>query len=131
MSTSLGDAPLDFESVALYRVVILVEDDGPGRLSTTATLEVTVTDVNEAPRITVSPMLVTENSGEGTEVSLVLGTDPDADDELAFSFAPNTVKHPGMAVGDLPFDLDATTGVITVAGPIDYETRSEYAGSAL
>lgn len=131
LSTSLGDAPLDFESVALYRVVILVEDDGPGRLSTTATLEVTVTDVNEAPRITVSPMLVTENSGEGTEVSLVLGTDPDADDELAFSFAPNTVKHPGMAVGDLPFDLDATTGVITVAGPIDYETRSEYAGSAL
>lgn len=126
INPSLTDSPLDFERVPEFRVTVIVEDDGPGRLSASATVTITVTDVNEAPRVTVPPMLVAENSAVGTEVSILTGTDVDADDTLTFGMAPNPTKHPGMTLAQLPFTIDAANGQVKVGGPIDFETRQEY-----
>ena len=126
INPSLTDSPLDFERVPEFRVTVVVEDDGPGRLSASAIVTVTVTDVNEAPRVTVPPMLVAENSAVGTEVSILTGSDPDADDTLTFSMAPNPTKHPGMTLAQLPFTINAANGQVKVGGAIDFETRQEY-----
>ncbi|KAL2093105.1 hypothetical protein ACEWY4_010417 [Coilia grayii] len=77
--------PLDYESTVYHTLLIKVENEeqlvpsvgyGP---SSTATVHVTVQDVNEGPLFYPNPMLVTkqENIAEGSFVALLNATDPD------------------------------------------------------
>ncbi|KAL2093099.1 hypothetical protein ACEWY4_010411 [Coilia grayii] len=77
--------PLDYESTVYHTLLIKVENEeqlvpsvgyGP---SSTATVHITVQDVNEGPLFYPNPMLVTkqENIAEGSFVAVLNATDPD------------------------------------------------------
>ncbi|MCP5537013.1 MAG: cadherin domain-containing protein [Akkermansiaceae bacterium] len=111
-------AALDFESTAQYVLTIEVTDDGTPALSDSATLTIDVTDVNEAPVAVDNSGSVSEDAPLNTLVTTVSATDPDANDSLSFSI---TAGNTGGA-----FAIDPSTGEVTVASSLDYETTSTY-----
>ncbi|MEM9004394.1 MAG: cadherin domain-containing protein [Cyanobacteria bacterium P01_F01_bin.86] len=102
---------LDFETQPEYTLTVLVND--PDGLDDTAIITFSVTDVNEPPVLSDATFSVSENRQGGTVGSLEV-TDVDSD---AFTF---TILS-GNELGN--FELDATTGEITVAdgAEIDFE----------
>jgi hypothetical protein len=71
---------------------------------------------NSAPTdLTLSGGSVAENSAAGTTVGTVAGVDSNAGDSLTYSL----VNSDGGR-----FAVDASTGVITLAGAVDYEAAS-------
>ena len=113
---------LDYATTASYSLEVTVTDGGsPSPLSDMATLTITVTDVNEAPTVSDTTFVVAENSATGIVVGSVVGTDPD-------QTSPNNVLTyaiTGGNTGDV-FAISETTGEITVAGALDYETTASY-----
>ena len=110
----------DFESASAdgddnYEVIVTVSD---GTNSAMQTITVTVTDVNETPVITAQTFSVTENATAGTIVGTVAATDEDAGSNLTFSITSGNVNN--------AFDINARSGVITVAGALDHETTPTY-----
>lgn len=77
--------PLDYESTVFHTLLIKVENEEPlvpdvgYGPSSTATVHVTVLDMNEGPVFYPNPMLVTkeENASVGSFVALLNATDPD------------------------------------------------------
>ena len=61
---------------------------------------------------------VSEDAAAGTQVGTVSATDPDEGDTVTYSITS------GNEAGQ--FAVDGSTGVITVAGSLDYETASSY-----
>lgn len=110
------ETPGDDDPDGVYAVTVAVFD---GVHTTTQTIFVTVTDVNE---FSVGPIsdtnaavdYILENSAIGTTAGIVaFANDPDGTDTVGYSLDDNA--------GGL-FAIDATTGVVTVAGAIDRET---------
>ena len=91
-------------------------------------LQVTVTDVNEAPTIANQSFGVNENTPNSTSVGTVVATDLDAGDSLTYAI---TGGNTGGA-----FAIDAATGEITVAttgeitvansAALDFETTPSF-----
>ncbi len=112
---------LDFEPTESYSLVVTVTDVGSPFLSGTATLTITVTDVNEAPTTRDDTFVVAENSVTQTVVGTVVARDPDQtspDNTLTYAIT-------GGNTGSI-FAINSTTGAITVAGALDYETTASY-----
>ena len=107
---------LDHETTPTYTLTVRASD---GSLSGTANFTVNVTDVNEAPVVTAqnAAFTVAENAANGATVGTVAATDPESD-RLTFSI---TAGNTGNA-----FAINASSGVITVAGTVDYETTPTY-----
>ena len=105
---------LDFETASSYTLTVEAAD--PGGLSETASVTVTVTDVNEAPVFdaTEYTFRVAENSAVGTLVGTVAATDPDDGATLTYSISGET------------FEIDADTGAITVSVALDHEATESY-----
>ncbi|XP_070558932.1 protocadherin Fat 4-like isoform X2 [Ptychodera flava] len=114
---------LDVRLVDFYTLFISVQDGGTPSLTSQTTVNVTVIDVNDnAPEFTqeVFTYYVMENVPLSTSVGIVLATDLDfgLNSLLNFSFASGTnLNH---------FAIDATSGEITTAVPIDRESISSY-----
>ncbi|MBC6400490.1 MAG: cadherin domain-containing protein, partial [Ekhidna sp.] len=106
---------LDFEITQSYTLTISVSD---GKLSATADITVNVTDVNDnAPTIAEQTFSVPEDAVNGTAVGTVLAADADMDN-LMFSITSGNT-------GDV-FAINTTTGAITTAGTLDFETAPTY-----
>jgi hypothetical protein len=110
---------LDYETKPSYSLSVLVFD---GLYSDTATISATVTDViedpgNAAPQADDSVHSVAENAAVGSLVGTVSASDVDGDD-LSYAI---TGGNSGGA-----FAINNTTGAITVASPLDYETTNAY-----
>ncbi|MEQ2186697.1 Cadherin-13, partial [Goodea atripinnis] len=77
--------PLDYETTALHTLLIRVENEDPlvpevdYGPSSTATVHVTVEDINEGPVFFPDPLIVTrmENIPVGSFVASLNATDPD------------------------------------------------------
>ena len=93
-----------------------VED--PSGFTGTATVTITVNGVNDAPVVDPAAFSVAEDEPVGTAVGTVTFTDPDAGQSHTFAI---TAGNTGGA-----FAIDATTGEITVAGALDFETLAAY-----
>ena len=111
---SFKSAP-DYEANRSYEIQISVSD---GSLSAEADLllNVTITDVNEAPIFTINPdsVSVPENS---TEIFYTASAnDVDTNDSLSYSLAS------GVADNDL-FNIDSVSGEISFKTGADYETN--------
>ena len=109
---------LDFETRTDYAFDVVASD---GDLTASRRVEVTVTDVNEAPAFDESGTLALQVP-EGTTGNIgdpAAATDPDADD-LTYSLS-------GADAGS--FAVDSATGQLSVpAGTdLDFETRTDYA----
>ncbi|XP_030649716.1 B-cadherin [Chanos chanos] len=112
--------PLDFEKNSKYTLLVIVENDVPfaSPLATsTATVTVDVTDVNEAPVFKPVKMIITkpEDLAVGSDLVLYAATDPDTAMDQKVSY--KTGHDPA---GWLTVNKD--TGLIKVKSPMDRES---------
>ncbi|KAG5851063.1 cadherin-7-like [Anguilla anguilla] len=119
--------PMDFETKASYSLRIEATNRhidpqflNLGPFSDTATVRVTVEDVDEPPVFSspLSKMVVSEAAKVGTIIGTVSAHDPDASNSaIRYSIDRNT---------DLErfFNIDALTGVISTAKPLDREVNA-------
>lgn len=106
---------LDFESLSTYTLTVEISDGGN---VTTDTYTINVSDINEAPVAANGSFSIAENTAVAAVVGTVTATDPDAAALLTYSI---TAGNTGGA-----FSINAATGQITVANPLDFETLSSY-----
>ena len=120
---SVADPPiLDYETKSSYSLEITVTDDGSPVKTGTATLTVSITDVNDVPVFgTLPSWSVTENSAVSTVVSGgdITATDEDSGQSISYAIT-------GGNTGTV-FALDSSSGQLSVAvAALDYETKSSY-----
>ncbi|MDB5469835.1 MAG: hypothetical protein JWR84_1395 [Caulobacter sp.] len=114
------EAPADSNGDNVYTVIVQASD---GTLTDTQTINLTVTNANEAPVITsngggaTAARSVVENS---TVVTTVTATDPDAGATLSFSIVGGTDSS--------LFTIDATTGALAFISGRDFEAPSDSNG---
>ncbi|KAI5636358.1 cadherin domain-containing protein [Phthorimaea operculella] len=109
---------LDREVLTRYQLMVRAED--PGRLSSTATVNIKVTDINDNnPKFDEDSYQFRVNEGASGEfVGYVHATDADegVNAMVTYSIPPQ-----------LPFSIDNTSGLISTSRALDYETTKEYA----
>jgi len=100
---------INFEDNSSFNLVISVQDNGLGNLTTLSDIAINVLDVNEPPVLENQILTVVENSAPGTEVGYVKAKDPDQGQKIKYMIvAGNEVNI---------FNLDETSGLISVADP--------------
>ncbi|WP_170132316.1 beta strand repeat-containing protein, partial [Hoeflea marina] len=114
-------AAFDHETEASIDIVVTAtSEDGS---TSTQTFTLAVTDVNEAPVSAVSDSdaasnTVDENAAIGTLVGITaFASDPDGTATVSYSLSDDAGGR---------FAIDAATGEVTVAGPLDRETAAGY-----
>ncbi|XP_065814698.1 protocadherin gamma-A11-like isoform X2 [Labrus bergylta] len=117
--------PLDREEHSNLPLKVIAVDGGNPQRSGTVNINISVLDANDnAPEFnqSVYRASVKENAPVGTYISKVNATDADigAHGEIIFSFS----KTKGTTVDT--FKIDENTGVISVAGLIDFEKDKKY-----
>uniref|UniRef100_A0A2K5CTT1 Cadherin domain-containing protein n=1 Tax=Aotus nancymaae TaxID=37293 RepID=A0A2K5CTT1_AOTNA len=112
---------LDREEKDTYVMKVKVEDGGSPQRSSTAILQVSVTDINDnhpvfkEEEIEVS---IPENAPVGTSVTQLHATDADIGENARIHFYfSNLVSNTAKRL----FHLNATTGLITIKEPLDRE----------
>ena len=118
---------LDYEApspTADYQVVVRDNVGAAGGLEDLSTVTIAIANLNDAPVIQSNYSYdVTENVAVGTVVGSVAATDQDSagtpDGQLRYYFR-NAGSESGISV-DGRYAINATTGVITVHGLLDYE----------
>ena len=110
---------LNFEGTSSYSLTVSVTDNGSPVASSSATITVNLTNVNEAPTIAPQSFSVAENSANGASVGTVVANDVDAGDSKSFSITA------GNASGAFAI---SPSGVITVANGslLNFEGTSSY-----
>lgn len=115
--------PLDYERMKDYKIEIVAVDSGNPALSSTNSLRVQVTDVNDNTP-TFSPALLevvfAEGNQPGDKVLDVVATDADSgtNAELVYSIVdPSATRL---------FEIDATTGEVRVKNLLDREEIEQY-----
>ena len=106
---------LDYESTKSYNILIEVKDKGTPALSFTATVNVDITDFNEAsPVFQSTPYTanVDENINIGSPVFIVTATDADTDDTITYS----------LTIANTYFEIDPITGEIKTIAVIDFDS---------
>ena len=111
---------IDRETRDTYTMILLVSDSRE-MIQTSVVMSVNDIDdnnpvFNQAP----SSIQVQENSGIGLEIAQYIATDND----VGANAAINYVITSGSS--DLPFQINVQTGVLSVNGSIDFETRQSY-----
>ena len=119
---SVKKAEIDYEKKSEYSVKVAVSNS-EGR--DTATVSISVTDVNEKPSVTAAAFTVAENSASGTLVGTVVADDPDTKN-LAFGKITYSLVDSTSGASSL-FKID-DSGRITVAqgADLDFEKKSLY-----
>ncbi|KAH9519859.1 Protocadherin-11 X-linked [Bulinus truncatus] len=115
---------LDREEIPSYELIVQAKDNGSPPLSSSATVTIVLTDINDNPPKFTSPhfeLRVQENRPQNTVVGGVSARDPDpvSLNELRYAFPQNfTYSH--------LFYIDDVTGVISTKAPLDRETQDRY-----
>lgn len=116
---------LDREIRDSYRLKVIATDQGGSKqLTGTATIRISVVDVNDN-RPTFPPhsvVSVSEGRELGTVLTAITANDVDTHPALTYSF----LTHDTVAASDGPFAMDRFSGKVTLTRHLDYETRREY-----
>ena len=96
---------IDFETTPSYALTVTATDDSEGMLSSTATITVDVTDVNEAPEVEDQAFDLPENALAGADVGIVAAVDQE---NTPLTFVIESGNESGF------FALDSATGAITL-----------------
>ncbi|XP_053560048.1 LOW QUALITY PROTEIN: protocadherin-7 [Bombina bombina] len=115
-------APLDYENIKEYNVIIVAVDSGSPSLSSNNSLLVKVGDTNDNPPVfsqAVVEVAFPENNIPGERVCTVIATDADSakNAEIAYSLDPSVA---GI------FSIHPDTGDITVNIVLDREQNDRY-----
>ena len=134
---------LDAEMEHEYEFLVIARDN-TNLLSLPATVTITVVGANEHRPVFEEDsyeLTLEENSREGEVVLEVVAEDEDRDDTVTYSlqtsFNGSEVEQPELASGDIssgdemeevtfPFEIDNSTGEITLLRNLDYETASQW-----
>ena len=110
------DSLLDYETQTRFDLVVTAYD---GVDEGSETISIFVSNINdELPIVLDANISVSEDEFPSTILYTVLATDPDNLDPLTYSFLSGN--------DDGRFDIDASTGVIKLIAPLDYETVTGY-----
>ena len=110
---------LDFETRSSYTIQVTATDNGQPSLTGRAEIIVTVTNVNDQP-----PEISTDQTIELSELTTAnsrvtqFSATGEEGETLEFSLVGDGA--------DIVFDIDSTTGVVTLLTTLDYETTSSY-----
>ena len=108
---------LDFETVSSHSLIVQAMDNGTTSRSSTAVVSVTVMDVNDVP-VTLSGdqvVNVSEYTTVNSRIAQFGAVDVEQSDNISFSLSV-----------DNNFQIDAGTGVVTLAQSLDYEMNESY-----
>ncbi|KAI5643563.1 cadherin domain-containing protein [Phthorimaea operculella] len=116
-------AALDREAQAEHKLIIRAKDSGRPQRSATATVRLSVADVNDNPpefEFRAYRATVPELDAVGTEILRVHATSRDT--------GVNADVYYSLVGGDDrdDFAVDRGTGALSIARPLDYERRKEY-----
>ncbi|MEI6750530.1 MAG: cadherin repeat domain-containing protein, partial [Bacteroidota bacterium] len=100
---------LNYEVINIFNLVVQVQDNGLGNLSSFASIVITLLDVNEPPVANNETFNVFESTAYGTFVGLVTATDPDQGQMVTFAIDSGNT--------DNAFAIDPENGSITVNNP--------------
>ena len=119
VATASGQV-LDREAVEVYRLIVQATDRGSPAMSASATVVVTVDDVNdEQPFFTdLYSSEIAEDTPVGTEVIKITISDRDV--------GVNALQTFSFVSTSGPFSINATTGIITLTSALDRETQGSY-----
>ncbi|XP_037533900.1 cadherin-23 [Nematolebias whitei] len=123
----VGNATLDREERASYRLVVMAIDRGTPPLSGTATLTVLLDDVNDSrPRFLepVTMINVNESTPPGVVVATLTAEDPDLHPRLEYYIISVEAKDDGnnpVAGLQNSFGIDLHTGAVFVRNPLNRE----------
>ena len=111
---------LDFETTSFYTLVVEGRDGGSPVMSSTATVTVTVINVNENPPTLIGDQSVniSESAPVGSTVAVFRAQDQDR---------MNITLSIQSGNGEGKFAIGSSSGVITIANMLDYETTTSYA----
>ncbi|XP_063165424.1 cadherin EGF LAG seven-pass G-type receptor 1-like [Candoia aspera] len=127
--------PLDYETIREYTLRIKAQDGGrPPQINSSGMVSIQVLDVNDnAPIFVSTPFQATvlENVPIGYSVLHIQAVDADSGDNarLEYKFLelshPSALASPGGNTG-FPFQINNSTGWITVSSELDRETTANY-----
>ncbi len=109
-------ASLDHETVASYQFFVEAEDNGLPRLSTTASVNINVTDVNEFdPEIKTDTISMSERQLVAVPFVKIIASDRDTSQFVQFSLPSSETR----------FSINPSTGELLLnrSGLFDFETR--------
>ncbi|XP_073730283.1 protocadherin gamma-A3-like isoform X25 [Misgurnus anguillicaudatus] len=116
--------PLDREQHPRLSLILTAVDGGNPPKSGNVKIEIAVLDVNDnAPVFNQSVYRTTieENSPKGTYIIRINASDADSGANKLISYSFTNLK----VIGDI-FELDESTGVVTLTGVLDYEKAKKY-----
>ncbi len=110
---------LDFETTPSYSLTVVGRDGGSPATSSTATVSVTVINVNENPPTLTGDQSVdvSESAPTGTEIAVFRAQDQD---QMAITLSIDSGNNEGK------FAINSNTGSITLSASLDYETTTSY-----
>ncbi|XP_068260197.1 protocadherin-23 [Nyctibius grandis] len=114
---------LDRETAASHRLVLLASDRGTPSLNSTATVLITVLDINDNPPLFSSPeyhIHVKESIPVGSHVAQVSANDCDAGTNAEITYAIISGNDRGH------FHLDGKTGSVDLMKTLDYEDTMKF-----
>ncbi|KAL4230607.1 Protocadherin Fat 4 [Mactra antiquata] len=119
--------PLDRETIPFYTIRILAKDTGPQPLTSTATVSLTVTDINDNSPVFYPKQYyatVLEGLAKGTIVVKVTAIDADIDEngKVTYSFASSDFGN---------FEIEQSTGLIRTTRVLQKSSSSSFTLSVL
>ncbi|KAJ7415074.1 hypothetical protein WISP_79830 [Willisornis vidua] len=121
----LLDESLDREKQSSFELVLMAVDGGDPARSGTVQVRVNVTDANDNPPVfskNVYEARVAENQPAGSLILQVQATDADVGSNGRVSYFFSNVPDVVSSV----FAVDAESGEVRTAGPLDFEEKSKY-----
>ncbi|PKK31051.1 protocadherin 7 [Columba livia] len=121
-------APLDYEAVRDYNVVIVAVDSGSPSLSSNNSLLVRVGDTNDNPPMFSQAVLEVsfpENNLPGERVATVVATDADSGKNAEITYSLEASPLSSEAPGGI-FSIDPDSGDVSVLAVLDREQRDTY-----
>lgn len=82
--TIANPAAIDFERNSSFTLTVRARDNGPGILSDTAQVTITINDLNEAPVIANQQFVLRTGTAPGTSLGTVVATDEDLGQTLSY-----------------------------------------------
>ncbi|XP_043924985.1 protocadherin beta-15-like isoform X7 [Protopterus annectens] len=114
---------LDREKVSEYNITVTAVDDGSPPLSSTAVIQVQISDINDNPPVfskTLYTMQVSENNKPGALIGSVMATDKDSAEnaQVSYSLIEEMVK--GFPISHF-ISINSDNGNTHAVRPFDYE----------
>lgn len=110
---------INYELQSTYQLTVVVTDNGEPSLSASARITVSITDINEAPVIVPNQSFtIDEHVPVGTQVGLVLASDPDFNQTLSYAIISGDNLN--------AFSIHPVTGMLSIARFVCFEFCSSY-----